>query len=57
MQVMLRLCREFAIDLPLETPFSHPTLRGLARAAEDRLLADGPPGDEGANSGRRSFLT
>jgi acyl carrier protein len=55
MQVMLRLCREFSIDLPLETPFSHPTLRALARAAEDRILADGPPGDEGANSGPRSF--
>jgi hypothetical protein len=47
MQVMLRLCREFAIDLPLETPFSHPTLRALARAAEDRILADAPPGDAG----------
>ena len=43
MQVMLRLCREFSIDLPLETPFSHPTLRALARVAEDRILADGPP--------------
>jgi acyl carrier protein len=47
MQVMLRLCREFSIDLPLETPFSHPTLRALARVAEDRILADGPPGNEG----------
>jgi amino acid adenylation domain-containing protein len=47
MQVMLRLCREFAIDLPLETPFSHPTLRALARVAEDRILADGPPGEVG----------
>ena len=40
MQVMVRLCREFDIDLPLETPFSHPTLSALARVAEDRILAD-----------------
>jgi acyl carrier protein len=40
MQVMVRLCREFDIDLPLATIFTHPTLRELARAAEDRILAD-----------------
>jgi amino acid adenylation domain-containing protein len=40
MQVMLRLCREFDIDLPLETMFSHPTLGDLAKVAEDRILAD-----------------
>ena len=40
MQVMLRLCREFDIELPLDTPFEHPTLRALARVAEDRILAD-----------------
>jgi amino acid adenylation domain-containing protein len=40
MQVMLQLCQEFNIELPLETLFSHPTLEGLARAAEDRILAD-----------------
>ncbi len=40
MEVMIRLCREFALDLPLETLFSHPTLARLARVAEDRILAD-----------------
>ncbi|MDH3816162.1 MAG: phosphopantetheine-binding protein, partial [Acidobacteriota bacterium] len=40
MQVMLQLCREFSIDLPLETLFSHPTLGELAKVAEDRILAD-----------------
>ena len=54
MQVMLRLCREFDIDLPLEAMFSHPRLADLARLAEDRILADvadlpeagpGPPAD------------
>ena len=40
MQVMLQLCQEFNIDLPLETLFSHPTLSELAKAAEDRILAD-----------------
>jgi acyl carrier protein len=40
MQVMLQLCGEFSIDLPLETMFSHPTLGELARIAEDRILAD-----------------
>jgi acyl carrier protein len=40
MQVMLQLCREFSIDLPLETLFSHPTLGDLTKVAEDRILAD-----------------
>lgn len=40
MDVMLRLCREFDVDLPLETLFAHPTLSGLARVVEDRILAD-----------------
>ena len=40
MEVMLRLCQEFDIDLPLETMFSHPTLGALAKVAEDRILAD-----------------
>jgi acyl-CoA synthetase (AMP-forming)/AMP-acid ligase II/acyl carrier protein len=40
MQVMLQLCREFDLDLPLETMFSHTTLGRLARVAEDRILAD-----------------
>ena len=40
MQVMIRVCREFDIELPLATPFTHPTLSSLARVAEDRILAD-----------------
>ncbi|MEE4270345.1 MAG: amino acid adenylation domain-containing protein [Thermoanaerobaculales bacterium] len=40
MQVMLQLCREYDIDLPLESLFSHPVLAELARLAEDRILAD-----------------
>lgn len=40
MQVMVRLCREFDITLPLATIFSRPTLGALARAAEDQILAD-----------------
>ena len=40
MQVMLELCREFHLDLPLETLFSHTTLSGLAKVAEEKILAD-----------------
>jgi acyl carrier protein len=40
MQVMLRLCREFDIDLPLESMFLRPTLKELAKLAEERILAD-----------------
>jgi amino acid adenylation domain-containing protein len=40
MQVMIRLCREFDIDLPLATVFTHPTLSELSRVAEDRILSD-----------------
>ena len=40
MQVMLRLCREFDVDLPLAAMFSHPTLGELAKITEDRILAD-----------------
>jgi acyl-CoA synthetase (AMP-forming)/AMP-acid ligase II/acyl carrier protein len=40
MEAMIRLCREFDLDLPLETLFAHPTLGELARVAEDRILED-----------------
>ena len=40
MQMIVRLCRHFAIDLPLATVFTHPRLGDLARVAEDRILAD-----------------
>lgn len=39
-QVTLRLCQEFDIELPLDSLFAHPTLGELARVAEDRILAD-----------------
>ncbi|MEM7199736.1 MAG: amino acid adenylation domain-containing protein [Planctomycetota bacterium] len=47
MQVMLQLCQEFDLELPLETLFEHPTIRGLARVAEERILADVDNLDEG----------
>jgi len=40
LEVMLRLCREFDIDLPLVTVFERPTVRELARVAEQRILDD-----------------
>lgn len=40
MEVMLEVCREFSIDLPLDTMFSHTTLASFARIAEDKILAD-----------------
>ncbi len=39
-QVMLRLGREFDIDLPLDGMFSHPKLSALARVAEEKILED-----------------
>ena len=39
-QVLLRLCQEFDLDLPLDAMFSHPTLAALARVAEEIILAD-----------------
>jgi hypothetical protein len=58
MQVMVRLCQEFDINLPLATIFTRPTLGELARAAEDRILADVAddtvgPGPETAGPGAR----
>jgi amino acid adenylation domain-containing protein len=47
MQVMVRLCREFDISLPLATIFTRPTLGALAQAAEEQILAD-VAGDTGA---------
>jgi acyl-CoA synthetase (AMP-forming)/AMP-acid ligase II/acyl carrier protein len=50
MRMVVRLCQEFDIDVPLAVVFTHPRLAALARVAEDRILedADGP----GAASGR-----
>jgi amino acid adenylation domain-containing protein len=40
MQMMVALCREYDIHLPLATVFSHPGLADLARLAEDAILGD-----------------
>ncbi len=40
MDVMIRLCQEFHIDLPLETLFMHSTLGKLAEVAEEKILDD-----------------
>ena len=40
MRMIVRLCQEFDIDVPLATVFTHPTLAQLARLAEDRILGD-----------------
>ena len=47
MEVMLEVCREFSIDLPLDTMFSHTTLASFARIAENRILADAAEINEG----------
>ena len=39
-EVMVRLCDEFDIELPLEALFETPVLRDLAGLAEDRILAE-----------------
>ncbi|MEM8964606.1 MAG: phosphopantetheine-binding protein, partial [Acidobacteriota bacterium] len=39
-QVVLQLCREFELELPLASLFKHPTLADLARLAEDQILAE-----------------
>jgi hypothetical protein len=40
MQMMVMLCREYDIHLPLATVFSHPRLADLARLAEDAILGE-----------------
>ena len=40
MEVMIRLCRDFDVDLPLDTLMRHPTVRRLAGVVEERILAD-----------------
>ena len=40
MEIMLRLCQEFEIDLPLQTAFQHPTIVGLADVIEVQILAE-----------------
>jgi acyl carrier protein len=39
-QVVTRLAREIDLELPVRQIFETPTLRALARAVEDRLLAE-----------------
>jgi acyl carrier protein len=40
MRMVVRLCQEFDIDIPLAAVFTHPQLTGLARVAENRILED-----------------
>ena len=40
MEVMILLCREFDIDLPLPSLFERPVLRELAELAENKILDD-----------------
>jgi amino acid adenylation domain-containing protein len=40
MQVMIQLCREFTIELPLETLFQQPVLGDLAFTVEEKILSD-----------------
>ena len=40
MEVMLQLCREFELDLPLQTAFQYPTIAGLATVIEEQILAE-----------------
>ena len=40
MEMMIRLCREFDIGLPLETLIQHPTITALAKVAEQQILDD-----------------
>jgi acyl carrier protein len=40
MEVMLRICNEFDVDLPLQTVFQHSTVAELAKAVEDRIVEE-----------------
>jgi acyl carrier protein len=40
MEVIIRICDEFQIDLPLQTIFRHPTILALERAVEGRILEE-----------------
>ena len=40
MEVMLRVCDLFEIDLPLQTLFQRPTVRELAEVVEETLLEE-----------------
>lgn len=40
MEMMLRVCNEFDIELPLDTVFKHATVKALAEVVEQRILDD-----------------
>jgi acyl carrier protein len=40
MEVMLQLCRQFELDLALQTIFQHPTIEELATAIENQILSE-----------------
>ncbi len=41
MEVVLRICNEFDVDLPLQTVFTRPTVAQLATAVEDLIVRGG----------------
>ena len=40
MEIMLRICNEFDVDLPLQTFFQRPTVALLARAVEEKIVEE-----------------
>lgn len=40
MEITLQLCRDFEIDLPLQTIFQHPTVSQVAAEIENKILAE-----------------
>ncbi len=40
MEVIFRICREFSVDLPLQTVFQHATIAGLAERVELAVLSE-----------------
>ncbi|HUF64319.1 MAG TPA: amino acid adenylation domain-containing protein [Verrucomicrobiales bacterium] len=40
MEVIFRICREFSVELPLQTVFQHPTIGALAEQVEQAVLSE-----------------
>jgi acyl carrier protein len=40
MEIALRICNEFQVDLPLQTVFTRPTVAQLATAVEDLIMEE-----------------
>jgi acyl carrier protein len=51
-KIVTRIVREFGVQLPVRTVFQQPTVRGLARAVEEAVIAEirtlGPTATEAA---------